>query len=152
MTTTVIGRPAAVHQIAAPLADRSAFVIVTPPDLVADIAPRLGRLPTGWTAYLDNGTPVVVATGEPKAIALMAALSLPGGITAVVTVPKTVPAVMLTEAVGQEVPADGSQDLIMLHSGWNRPIIWPMLFVDALEQVDPRATAQIRAMSQPLSN
>jgi hypothetical protein len=32
----------------------------------------------------------------------------------------------------------------MLHDGDAQPIVWPMLFVDALERVDPKAAAQLR--------
>jgi hypothetical protein len=62
---------------------------------------------------------------------------------AVGTVPKTVPARTLSDVLGQDIPDDGSRDLIFLHGEEGEPIVWPPLFADALAVVDPAAAATI---------
>ena len=136
----LIDRDDAVAAIAGAIADRHSFVIVAPPDTVAGLAGCLTTV-AGWTGYLDNGTPTVLCTDQPAAATVLDGLAVPTAM--VVTVPKTVPAATLGEALGQEIPADGSQDLVLLCGDEEGPLVWPLLFVDALAPVDPRAAAAL---------
>jgi hypothetical protein len=137
--TNPIDRQEAVKAIAGHIADRDAFVVSVPPQLIQAVASRIDRLPK-WTAFVDNGTDLVMTTSGFR---MMAVIDLLVDTTAVLTVPKTVAASTLSEVVGQDVPADGSQDIVMLHTG-AAPYIWPLLFLDALEVVDPGSPSQIR--------
>ncbi len=138
----ILGRAEAVDAIASAIADRDAFVIIVPPTLVTALAAPLGDVPA-WTAYVDNGTPMVLTTTDAAALSIVDLLGVPAA--AVVTVPKTVPATVLTQAIGQEVPADGSQDIVLLADPETGFMVWPVLFLDALAKVDPKAAAAIRA-------
>jgi hypothetical protein len=142
--TTPLDRERAVANIAAAIADRTAFVILGAPHMLDALGYRLKSVPD-WTAYVDNGTPLALRTEDAATLRIVPTL-VPA--TVVVTVPKTVPAAALDDALGplgQHVPDDGSRDMLILHDGDDQPIVWPTLFVDALEQVDPRAAAQLRA-------
>ncbi len=140
ITTNPLDRDRAVADIASAIADRTAFVILGPPHMLPALGYRLTSMPD-WTAYIDSGNPLVLRSQDAVTLCIVPTL-LPAA--AVVTVPKTVPAAALSEALGQHVPDDGSRDLVMLHDGDAQPIVWPMLFVDALERVDPKAAAQLR--------
>ena len=125
---TVMPRRVAVREVVAALADRTAFVVIPPPGRTADIARRLRRV--AWTALLDNGHAVLRCT-HAASVELGECLFTPG---AVILVPKTVPADELGRALGSPLPDDGSQDLVFLQ---DRPgYTWPVLFLDALEEVD----------------
>ncbi len=139
LMTAVIPRESAVHRIAAHITDRDVWLITVPPSLLPTVAEALGDVP-GWLGYVDNGTGLILTTDRPMAIIATAVFIAS---TAVVAVPKTVPAAVLAEALGRDVPADGSQDLILLHEGG--PIVWPMLFVEALDRVEPAVAAHLRA-------
>lgn len=148
-TTTheLLARDRAVQKIAAHIADRDAYLVTIPPEAL----PRLSRSLDGlasWSAYLDNGTPVVLRTSRAGALLVSDLLMETAG---VLVVPKSVPAAALSKVVGQEVPADGSQDLVVLASAVG-PTFWPLLFVDALAVVDPRMAAQLRANHLPNLN
>lgn len=142
--TTLITRRAAVDAIAAHLADRTAFIVFAPPVLLAEVVGRLRSLP-GWTGYLDTGRHTVVQADTAEFSALGRVTRVLGTpAAAVLAIPKTVPAAQLAAALRREVAADGSQDILVI-SADGGPIHWPMLFVDALEQVDPAAAAQLHA-------
>jgi hypothetical protein len=140
-TADVLDRQSAVDQLAGHIADRTGFLVVAPPSAVATLAARLHRLPAGWTAYVDHGVPAVLATNIPRALGVLDVLGVP--YCAVVAVPKTVPARTLSDVLGQDLPDDGSRDLIFLHDEEGQAIVWPLLFVDALAIVDPAAAAAI---------
>lgn len=140
-TSSVIDRVTAVDDLTAAIRGCTHYLIVTPPAAVATVAERLDGIP-GWTAYVDSGTPVVLRTGLGTAVAMTAALTTS---VAVILVPKSVPAATLTEVLGQDIPADGSQDLVLIHGPDGDPIVWPLLFLDAIGAVDPAAAAQIHA-------
>jgi len=142
MTTTTTD--SAVARIAGHLADRDAFVIAAPPATLDELSERLTVIPN-WTAYLDNGNGMVLSTSHPAALYITRLLAPIHPMIAIVIVPKTVPAATLTAALDQEVPADGSRDVLLLHDGDATPITWPLLFIDALAHVDPKAAAMIRA-------
>ncbi|MCW2898724.1 MAG: hypothetical protein JWO67_989 [Streptosporangiaceae bacterium] len=137
---TLIARAEAVHLIAGHLADRDRYVIVAPPDVVEALADSIGTIPD-WTAYLDTGIALVTRTSAAAAMRLSRML-LPTA--AVVTVPKTVPPAAISEALDHDVPADGSQDVIILADP-EQQMDWPLLFVDAVAMVDPRLATVIRA-------
>jgi hypothetical protein len=102
----------------------------------------------GWTGYLDLGLPTVLRvhlSQAQKKTLLPVLVSLVGAAcTAVFTVPKTVPAVTLGTALGQQLSDDGSQDILVIHEP-GPATVWPTLFVDALALVDPASAAQLHA-------
>jgi hypothetical protein len=117
-----VPRADAVRAIAAHVADRTAFVISVPPALLESAAYCLRSI-AACDCYLDNGLDAVFRlSGEYVPLAEVMAALLPTAMTsAVFTVPKTVSAATLSQALqGQEIPADGSQDLVLLHSAENR--------------------------------
>lgn len=138
--TTIVDRGDAVKSIAGHLADRDSYVITAPPSTLATLSQTLRDVPD-WTAYLDGGTPAVLHTGLAGALAVVDILTLSA---AVIVVPKTVPPSALSTAVGQEIPTDGSQDIVILMAP-DEPVMFPLLFVDALAIVDPHAAAQLYA-------
>lgn len=146
-TNELISRATAVQQIADHIADRDHYVITAPPEALAALAQTL-RLVDTWAGYLDNGAGMILRTDRPGVLAISNLLAPAVG---VITVPKTVPAAVLTEALGQEVPDDGSQDIVILMPG-GPPAYFPLLFVEALDIVDPRTAAQLRAHHIPNLN
>jgi hypothetical protein len=148
--TTLITRRAAVAAIARRLADRTAFVVFTPPAQLGETVARLRRLP-GWTGYLDSGGEMVTE-GDPLACAALGGLVQAVGarVAAVLIVPKTVPAAALGRALGQPIAADGSEDVIGVVDG--QRVAWPLLLVDAIAEVDPVSAAQLHANSLVRSN
>lgn len=147
-TNELLSRDTAVQQIARHIADRDAYVITVPPTSLPRLSSALTEL-KGWHAYLDNGTPAVMRTDRAGALRVADLLMETAG---VIVVSKTVPAAELTEIVGQDVPADGSQDLVVLMPTDGSPIFWPLLFVDALAIVDPPVAAKLRAHHIPNLN
>lgn len=140
-----IARAEAVRAIAAHVADRTAFVISAPPAMLEGAARCLRKIGTG-DCYMDNGLHAVfLLSGEYVALAEGMAGLLPGTTAAVFTVPKTVSAATLSQALqGQEIPANGSQDLVLLHSDENR-VEFPRLLAEALALVDPDVAMQLAA-------
>jgi hypothetical protein len=144
LTTATLDRAAAIRRIADHLADQDAFVITVPPHELNAFGHSIKNVQS-WTAYLDNGTGHILRTDTPGAL-LVAELLFPTA--AVVVVPKTVPATVLSEALGQEVPADGSRDIVILTSQGG-PTYYPMLFINALDIVSPSTAALLRANHLP---
>lgn len=140
--TTVIDRTKVVSQIADHLADRDSYIIVAPPDAIFGLVEQLANVPN-WSGYVDQGINLVLHTTGTPALAFIALMGVPA--TVVIAVPKTVPADVLRKAFGQPIPADGSRDIVILHGKDDQPMIWPLLFVDALTKVDPKAAAEIYA-------
>jgi hypothetical protein len=143
-TTVVIPRADAVHAIAAHLADRDAFVLLVPPGMVPTTARCLATV-ARWTGYLDVGLPTVLRTHNSHALETLPLVVSHFGTstTAVITVPKTIPAAVLATFLSEQLPDDGSRDIIAIHE--TGPLQWPLLFIDALTQVDPAAAAQLHA-------
>lgn len=148
-TLTTCSRDTAVRRIAARLADRTHYVMSVPPPAIVAVATGLRDVPD-WSAYLDAGLPAVMRCHDARALAVLAVLS--GPMCAVVTVPKTVPPDVLSTITRTEVPADGSRDVLIVHLGEDVPMIWPLLFVDALAVLDPAVAAQIRAYDISATN
>ncbi|MFE2828478.1 hypothetical protein [Streptomyces sp. NPDC059271] len=144
----LLTRDDAVRQIAQHIADRDAYVITAPPGALPRLSATLDELPH-WTAYLDNGLPVAMRTGNASTLLVADALMETAG---VIVVPKTVPASAVGQVVGQSMARDGSQDLVVLMPPDGGPIFWPLLFVDALDVVDPVVAAQLRAHHIPNLN
>jgi hypothetical protein len=117
---------------------------------VTDVFYRLRNV-LEWTGYVDNGQPNVwrLTTNAAAVVKTIATMESFGALfIAVITVPKTVPALELGCLLDCEVAADGSQDILGLRETWEEgeaPIIWPTLFVDALDKVSPKSAAAIRA-------
>lgn len=135
---------AAAAEIAGHIADRTAFIVSVPPALTASAAGRLAAIrDCRW--YADNGEQVIVLAG--RGIAMAAALDAlaPGSAACVAVIPKTVSAGRLSRVLGQEIPADGSQDLIVLKPGRRGPFETPVLLVQALDQVYPGTAAAYEA-------
>jgi hypothetical protein len=140
-----VPRAAAVRAIAAHVADRTAFVISAPPAILESAAHCLSGIGEG-DCYMDNGLDAVFRlSGQYVALAEVMAGLLPDLTAAVFTVPKTVPAARLSEALqGHPIPEDGSQDLVLLHADENR-VEFPLLLVEALARVDPDIAMQLDA-------
>jgi hypothetical protein len=141
VTNELIGRGQAVQQIADQLADRTSYVITTPAERLGPLVRALADHAPRWIAYLDNATGTVLRTPDASTVC---AVDRVADTAAVITVPKAVAPAALAAALGQPVPDDGSQDIFVL-CGHGEPVPFPLLFVDALDLVDPVAAAQLRA-------
>jgi hypothetical protein len=137
-------RENALTHLVAAIADRTAFVVVPAPTLTVEVATGLAALPA-WSAFLDNGGDDVLEMHDATVVAAL--LVLAGGVCTFV-VPRTVPAADLGAVLGQCVPEDGSQDVVFVLDDEARAW-WPLLFIDAVDQVDAIAAAQIRAVAVP---
>lgn len=141
-----VRRGDAVSDIAARLGDRDAFVVAVPPTALADVISALAKL-AATTCYLDCGLPGVIRVRSPHlAQAAAAARSQPPGTTsAVIIVPKTLPAARLRKLLGSraEIPADGSQDVLMIQTADQFEM--PVLLVDAIARHEPVLAAAMYA-------
>lgn len=136
-----ITRDRAVTDLAGHFADRDAFVMMVNPTHLAALVERLHLLPE-WTAYIDASADDVIRTDDPGVLLLMDVL-MPRAV--VLTIPKTVPAAVIGDALDEPFPDDGSRDILMLGFTPGAPMVWSLLFLDALERVDPAMVAEIRA-------
>lgn len=141
VTNELIERSRAVKAIADQILDRTSYVIIAPTDNLVRLVDSLTEHTEKWTAYLDNGTGAVLCTTNADIVRVVDILI---GTAAVITVPKTVPAPAISAALGQHLPEDGSQDLVVLRVP-DEPMFWPLLFIDALDLVDPKVAAELRA-------
>jgi hypothetical protein len=148
----VMPRAEAAARIGGHYANRDAYLIIAGPGEITTAMTRLGAVP-GCACYLDNGTDDILALTGPAVAVLPVVMELlpPESMAGVLTVPKTVSADRLSTALGQEIPADQSRDVVMLMAQDGKHLSWPMFFVEALDEVDPAAAARIRAddTSQP---
>ncbi|RPE34776.1 hypothetical protein [Kitasatospora cineracea] len=142
---TLIPREEAVRRLADTLADRTEYLITIPPGIGPQLAAGLDRVER-WTALLDVGAPEVLSTGDLGAFQQAHGLVPVGG---VLIVPKTVPHQAVSKLVRQRIPADGSQDVLLITDRNGAPTYWPLLLVDAVDRVDPILAAQLRANSLP---
>lgn len=142
--TGMLAREHAVEVVADCIRRRMHYVVVGAPSLVSGVMQRLSDQKHTWSAFVESAAPVILVTNEEAVVEVMTMLAGPDSHIIVLTVPKSVPASVLADIVGQPVPADGSQDLFVL-SALNEQIQWPVLFIDALDEVDPVAASQIRA-------
>ena len=136
-----ISSRAAVRHIADCLADRTSYVVGVPPNMIETVAIRAARLPARW--LLDNGTRTVMQASGTAARVLA---SLLGDLAAaVVTIPKTTPAAQIRGALGELIPADGSQDVIIVGADGDSVNMWPRLLTAAIAEVDPAFAAVLAA-------
>lgn len=140
-TNELLNRDKAVRQIADHIADRDSYVITVPPTKLGALAAALAKHVPSWNAYLDNATGMILRTPLAGTVRFAERFA---PTAAVVTVPKTIPAGRLSEALGQPVPPDGSQDIVILCTP-GQAIFFPTVFVDALDIVDPHVAARLRA-------
>lgn len=140
-TYTLLSRDTAVQRIADTLADRSSYVITLPPGAAETLAAGLAGI-DDWTAYLDNGTDDVLTTSNLLALRL-SQLTCPNA--GALVIPKTVNRRSVGRLVNQPIPPDGSKDVIVLTGHPGQPALWPLLFVDAIDLVDPITAARLRA-------
>ncbi len=146
MHAEVISHATATDRVADHYADRTAFIILAGLNLDLQIATRLNTL-ASWTAYAIDAAGQVMVTDDLPLLIARATLADLIGVPSITlfTVPKTVPAADLGRALGQDVPDDGSRDVIMCAKP-GAPIAWPMVFVDALRKVDPKAAMSLEAL------
>jgi hypothetical protein len=141
-----VPRAEAVRDIAAHIADRDAFIVSAPPDATARVAHALrNRRASGAVCYFDYGMPGVIRVRSPHLgeAADMARSQPPGTLAAVFIVPKTVPAARLGKLLWQDIPADGSQDLVMVQT---RDLFdLTTLLLDAIGKLDPKFAAAFYA-------
>ncbi|NUP17100.1 MAG: hypothetical protein HOZ81_13525 [Streptomyces sp.] len=140
-TFSLLQRPEAVRAIADTLADRTAYLITLPPGAAPLLAPSLDGI-DGWTAYLDNGSGDVLATSDTGILCLAQAECLSSG---AVRIPKSVHLDVISQIIRHRVPTDGSKDVFILTSKGGQPAYWPLLLVDAIDQVDAVMAARLRA-------
>ncbi|GAA2347238.1 hypothetical protein [Dactylosporangium salmoneum] len=145
MSAEVIDHATAVDRIADCYADRTAFIVLAGLNLDLHVARRLDPF-AAWTAYVINTSGMVLVTGDLQLLIAQSTLADIVGAQSITmfTVPKTVPARKLSKALGQEIPTDGSRD-ILICSAPGEPIVWPMVFVEVLRRVDPKAAASLEA-------
>jgi hypothetical protein len=148
---TILSRQGAVSRIAAAFADRTAYIVAGDMGALATVMERISE--PGAVCFFDQGmTTVLAVKGEPITRMPEVLALLPAPIRAVaiatMTVPKTVPARVLGAAVGQEVPADGSQDVLMVRSADASEQVWPVLLIEAIGRSDPESAMAIAAADQ----
>lgn len=138
MISTSLLRADAVKEVSNYAADRDRFLIAVSLQAFTPYAYAFTEGPVrGWTAYIDCGGPSVLRTDDGQLLESFTR-GAPG--SAVLAVPKTVPAAVLGAVFGQAFPEDGSRDLIDLDRDF-----WPSLVFEALEAVDPQSAAHMRA-------
>ena len=118
-----------------------------PPGEMSHLGAALAQLPSGWTAYIDNGTSAVLQADRPQLVEATGILGWFGLAVGVLLVPKTIPVRKIRRAFGvSTIPHDGSRDVLMIGDRTTpEHFAWPMLLVEALDQVHPSVAAQVRA-------
>lgn len=140
ISAEIITRATAVDQLAGHLAEQDAFVMMVNPTHLSRLVERLHLIPK-WTAYIDNGTDDVIRTND-QGVLLLSDVLMP--VAAVLAIPKTVPAAVIGEAIDEPF-AENGPDILMLGFNSNGPVVWSVMFLDALERVDAEMVATIRA-------
>ena len=140
----IIPRSEVVTRLAARFKERDAYMVAAGPGEVPSAAARPAPLGEA-TAYLDRGDDTVMTvTGTALKVMPDVTEAAPGQAAAVWVIPKTVATARLGSALGGDIPADGSRDLIMITTHDGGHTAYPMILVDAIGQVDPQAAADIR--------
>lgn len=138
MISTSLDRASAAKQLSNHIADRTAFLAAVSLRRFSAYAPAFfGGAVASWTAYVDMGGQSVLCTDDA---ALLDALTRSDPGTAVLVIPKTVPAAVLGEVFRQQIPGDGLRELLDLD-----PDHQPSLIFDAMDIVDPEGGAAMRA-------
>ncbi|RAG81762.1 hypothetical protein DN069_31165 [Streptacidiphilus pinicola] len=144
---SVISREEAAQSIATALKDHTHFIATVPPGMAGDAAELLEGLP-GFVMMLDQGMDTVLTTSSAAIVAATDGLAARQS-AAVALVPKTVGTTAISECFGQEIPDDGSQDILNLSDDGD--VAFPTLFIDAVDLVDPLGAAQMRGQGRPIS-
>jgi hypothetical protein len=138
MISTSLHRADAVKQLSNYVADRDAFLVSVSLRLFGAYAYAFSSGAVGsWAVYVDLGGQTVLRTSDP---ALLAALTRSEPGTAVLVIPKTVPAAVVGQVFQQQIPVDGSRDLLDLDLDYQ-----PSLIFEAMDLVDPAEGAAMRA-------
>jgi hypothetical protein len=82
----------AVHAIADAVLDRTSFVCTMPPGEMGRLGAALAGLPSGWTAYIDNGLPDILWADRRALVEAAGILGWLGLAIGVLLVPKVIPA------------------------------------------------------------
>lgn len=144
----------AVRAIGAVLADHTHFVVSAPGTVLTAVGGGLARIPSGWTAYVDNGTDITMTTHGADVVRLMGHTSMIFPLACVVVIPKIVPAKKLAMALGAlgvqaSIPADGSQDILAIPDpSVNFTYQIPKLLLDAIATFDPEGAAAYIAQAE----
>lgn len=100
-----------------------------------------------WTAYVDCGTDAIAVTNAAAIVWVVAKLA--PRIAMVVTIDKSESGDTLAEVLGIYAPEDDEQDIFIL-ADQDGPLAWPMMFVSAVEKVDPDGAAMFYADAVPV--
>ena len=149
---TVISRGDAVGQLADHIRGASAYIVAAGPGQVASALRRLPPVSQDSTAYLDRGDGETVMIARGRALAVMPEVieAAAGPVAGILVIPKTVPAKRIGKALGQDIAADGHQDMIMLTTAGAKLMNYPSVMLEALALVDPQAAMQIRVAERDL--
>lgn len=144
-----VPRAEAAHDISAHLDDQDAFIVSAPPRALAAATKALGNLRNS-ACYLDYGYPTVLRMRSPHLAeaAAMTTAQIPGTTCAVFVIPKSAcPAKRLQGLLHDmaDIPADGSQDVLLLDATGGKRMEFPVLLVEAFARSDPRFAAQLAA-------
>lgn len=142
MTYYTVARSELTRQIKSCLMDRTKFIILPPAHMAGQVVSIIvsGGV-DGFSVYADIGRDEVIFFKNTLEVHLIERY-VPASF--VILIPKTVSAELLGEVLGQEIPQDGSNDIIAL-SGESGEIAWPSIFLEVMDQVDPQFSAGIRA-------
>ncbi len=143
-TQTILERPDALHEIADAIGDRRHFIVLLSPETSPHTPDFIRALP-GASCYLDAGLPTVLRMQPPpRALpALLQLLPLRCGV--ILVAPKTPEGRRRLGRLGSRPGSTADeQDLVLpYHEG--EGFAFPLLFVDAVDLVDPVGAAQLRA-------
>ncbi len=143
-TAAVLDRGDALRELADAIAGRHHFVVPLAPEEFQQVEQINQALP-GGCCYLDAGQPTVLRLRPaPRALsAFLRLLPLPLGV--VLVAPKTPEARRrLSHAGDRPIPINDQQDLVIPYYD-GEGLVFPLLFVDALDLADPVAAARLRA-------
>ncbi|MFI9274638.1 hypothetical protein ACIGXM_28610 [Kitasatospora sp. NPDC052896] len=143
----VIDRNTALWRVAKAYRDRTHFIATVSPGMAGEVAQRLEGL-RGWEMLLDSGGGAILATSSSGLVEVTDKLSAVES-AGVVLASKSVDSAELGDRLGQEIP-EGKDLFVIGDADDGELMVWPTLFVDALDLVDPVAAAQMRAQMTPL--
>ena len=152
----------AAGRIAERLKARDSWAVVIPPAAFSIAVRRIGKL-FGAVVYADNGGATAIAVSTPAAAAELVESTDAVGMlstmvgadyiaTGVAIVPKTVPHGLFQRTLGQKIPTNSAQDILLIQNPLGEPFrqAWPTLFLNACELFDPGSTVEIRAQGTPV--
>jgi hypothetical protein len=143
-TVKDVPRGDTVAVIAARYKKRDAYLVAAGPGQVPSALARLALVAEA-TVYLDQGGKTLMSVTGAALQVMPDLIETAAPAVAVWVVPKSVPAARLGKALGDSIPADGSRDLIVLTADDGKHAAYPLILVEAIEQVDPATAAHIRS-------